>query len=61
MNTVEKVEGKKIDPNLDPQYWKENFLYPFALETPPVPTDKGVGDDGTLIDEKKYKFPLKYL
>jgi len=54
-------EGKKIDPNINPVYWKENFLYPFALDKPPVPLEKGVNDDGTLIDEEKFKFPLKYL
>lgn len=42
-------------------YWKENFLYPFALDKPPVPMEQGVNDDGTLIDEEKFKFPLRHL
>lgn len=54
-------EGKKIDPNIDPVYWKEHFLYPFALEKPPAPSEKGVEDDGTLIDEEKFKYPLRFL
>ena len=54
-------EGKKIDPNINPVYWKENFLYPFALDKPPVPAEKCVEDDGTLIDEEKFKFPLRHL
>lgn len=54
-------EGKKIDPNLDPVYWKENFLFPFALSKPPVPVERGVEDDGTLIDEESFKFPLRLL
>ncbi len=52
---------RKMDPNLEPQYWKENFLYPFALERPPPPGDMGVTSDGLLIDEGTYKFPLKHL
>ena len=31
-------EGK-LEPSIDPLYWKENFLYPFALEEPPKPKD----------------------
>jgi len=50
-------EGK-LEPSIDPLYWKENFLYPFALSEPPKPKDSGVNEDGTLIDEEAFKFPL---
>jgi len=36
-------------------------LYPFALEKPQNSEEKQVTDDGTLIDEDKFKFPLKHL
>jgi hypothetical protein len=32
------AEGKKKEMNLDPEYWRTKFLYPFAL-------GKDIGED----------------
>ena len=60
LSSDKRTEGK-MEPSIDPVYWKENFLFPFALKKPPVPKSKGVEEDGTLIDEDEFKFPLHTL
>jgi hypothetical protein len=33
--------GKKVEMNLDLDYWKKRFLYPYALDTAPLRFNEG--------------------
>jgi len=59
--------------NLDPEYWKKRFLYPYALDPAPLRLDaskqtpheiiaekkrqKLLGDE-SILNTKKYQFPV---
>jgi len=46
-------EKRHFELNLDPEYWKQKFLYPFALDLAPIRLDATSQKPGEIIAEKK--------
>ena len=36
---IENVARKRFELNMDPNYWRKKFLYPFALDPAPLRLD----------------------
>jgi len=45
---------KKVEMNLDLEYWKKKFLYPYALDTAPIKLDmQSTGTDWEMQQQNK--------
>ena len=44
---------KRFELNLDPNYWRKKFLYPFALDPAPLRLDASKQSPEEIIAEKK--------
>jgi len=49
---VKKI-SKKFELNMDPNYWRKRFLYPFALDPAPLRLDASKQSPEEIIAEKK--------
>ena len=54
-------QNQLIEPNLDPEYWKQNFLFPLALEQLKKNVEEKRGGNATIVDDDQFKFPLSML
>ena len=50
---VDDKPKKRFELNLDPNYWRKKFLYPFALDPAPLRLDAGKQKPEEIIAEKK--------
>ena len=48
-----KPKERHFKLNLDPEYWKKKFLYPFALDLAPLRLDSTNQSPEEIIAEKK--------
>ena len=44
---------KRFELNMDPEYWRTKFLYPFALDPAPLRLDASKQSPEEIIAEKK--------
>ena len=44
---------KRFELNMDPNYWRKKFLYPFALDPAPLRLDASKQSPEEIIAEKK--------
>jgi len=44
---------KRFELNMDPNYWRTKFLYPFALDPAPLRLDASKQSPEEIIAEKK--------
>ena len=49
----ESKTKKRFELNLDPAYWRQKFLYPFALDPAPLRLDAAKQAPEEIIAEKK--------
>ena len=50
---AEQKPRRKFELNLDPNYWRKRFLYPFALDPAPLRLDASKQSPEEIIAEKK--------
>ena len=48
-----RPKQRRFKLNLDPEYWKKKFLYPFALDLAPIRLDAASQTPEEIIAEKK--------
>ena len=48
-----RAKKRRFELNLDPEYWKKKFLYPFALDLAPIKLDAANQSPEEVIAEKK--------
>ena len=71
-----RPKKRHFELNLDPEYWKKKFLYPYALDLAPIRLDaskqspeeiiaekkrqKLLGDE-SILNTTKYQFPVNQI